>query len=56
MTCAGGFVLALCLGFATSALPGPPILCGDGVPEGAELCGDGNTVDGDGCSSTCLLE
>jgi cysteine-rich repeat protein len=27
--------------------------CGDGILEGGEVCDDGNTVDGDGCSSDC---
>ena len=31
-------------------------VCGDGVIECAEECDDGNTVDGDGCSSACALE
>lgn len=30
--------------------------CGDGVVEGLELCDDGNTTNGDGCSSTCTIE
>ncbi len=31
--------------------------CGDGVKEGpSELCDDGNTVNGDGCSATCTPE
>jgi cysteine-rich repeat protein len=30
--------------------------CGDGVKEGAEQCDDGNTQDGDCCSSTCQAE
>lgn len=30
--------------------------CGDGVLEGAEMCDDGNTKDGDGCSSKCKVE
>jgi serine-aspartate repeat-containing protein C/D/E len=33
----------------TNPLP----VCGDGVPEGAEECDDGNAVDGDGCDSDC---
>ncbi len=33
-----------------------PIVCGDGVREGAEACDDANTVEGDGCSSTCVVE
>ncbi len=27
--------------------------CGDGIVAGAELCDDGNAVDGDGCSADC---
>jgi cysteine-rich repeat protein len=30
--------------------------CGDRVVTGTETCDDGNTVGGDGCSSTCQLE
>jgi cysteine-rich repeat protein len=30
--------------------------CGNGTPELAEACDDGNLVDGDGCSSTCSVE
>ena len=30
--------------------------CGDGLLKGAEECDDGNTVSGDGCSSSCTLE
>lgn len=28
--------------------------CGNGIVEDGETCDDGNTVDGDGCSSTCI--
>ena len=35
---------------------GPVPVCGDGVVSGDEECDDNNTVDGDGCSSTCVLE
>jgi fibro-slime domain-containing protein len=31
-------------------------VCGDGVREGAEACDDHNTIDGDGCASSCTLE
>ena len=31
-------------------------ICGNGQQEGDEPCDDGNTVDGDGCSSTCISE
>lgn len=30
--------------------------CGNGVLDSGEECDDGNTVDGDGCSSQCLTE
>lgn len=30
--------------------------CGDGVVAGNELCDDGNTADGDGCSALCEIE
>lgn len=31
-------------------------VCGDGVITAPETCDDGNTVDGDGCSATCVAE
>ncbi len=31
-------------------------VCGNGVKEDGESCDDGNLTDGDGCSSTCLME
>lgn len=31
-------------------------VCGDGVVDPGEQCDDGNTVSGDGCSSTCTIE
>ena len=31
-------------------------MCGDGVKENREACEDGNTLNGDGCSSECLVE
>ena len=33
-----------------------PGVCGNGVPEGGELCDDGNHKAHDGCSKTCALE
>jgi cysteine-rich repeat protein len=30
--------------------------CGDGLVAATEQCDDGNTVDGDGCSSDCRYE
>ena len=32
------------------------VVCGDGVVDGAETCDDGNTADGDCCSSSCQLD
>jgi cysteine-rich repeat protein len=32
------------------------VACGDGILEGIEQCDDGNTLSGDGCSSTCQTE
>lgn len=31
-------------------------ICGNGVIEGGETCDDGNTMNGDGCSSVCQIE
>ncbi len=31
-------------------------VCGNGVVEDSELCDDGNSLDGDGCSSRCVYE
>jgi TonB family protein len=39
-------------GEAKAAAP----MCGNGSVEAAEQCDDGNTLDGDGCSSTCRIE
>lgn len=35
---------------------GRPLVCGDSMVTGIEVCDDGNVVDGDGCSSNCTLE
>jgi len=35
---------------------GPPPVCGNSVIESGEQCDDGNTNNGDGCSSTCQNE
>lgn len=32
------------------------LYCGDKIKNGPEVCDDGNTVNGDGCSSTCQSE
>ncbi|WP_081426461.1 lamin tail domain-containing protein [Sorangium cellulosum] len=34
----------------------PSGICGDGVVDAGEVCDDGNTADGDGCSPTCQIE
>jgi cysteine-rich repeat protein len=34
----------------------PECTCGDGVVHAPEQCDDGNTLDGDGCSSICRVE
>ncbi|MEK6860963.1 MAG: DUF4215 domain-containing protein, partial [Nanoarchaeota archaeon] len=31
-------------------------ICGNGIKEGSEQCDDGNLINGDGCSSLCLIE
>jgi cysteine-rich repeat protein len=38
----------------TTSNPPPPVnTCGDSVIDKGEACDDGNTLDGDGCSSAC---
>lgn len=34
---------------------GHPAVCGNGVREDVEQCDDGNALDGDGCSSICIV-
>jgi cysteine-rich repeat protein len=34
----------------------PAPFCGDGVKNGSEVCDDGNSSNGDGCSSACVFE
>lgn len=38
-----------------NTVPEEPSICGNGKLESKELCDDGNVVDGDGCSATCLI-
>ena len=42
------------LGGIGGAIPVP--VCGNGILEATEQCDDGNTVNKDGCDSTCLIE
>jgi len=34
----------------------PAGVCGDGMVDAGEECDDGNTLDGDGCTSACVVE
>jgi cysteine-rich repeat protein len=61
--CTGGSIssidtcTACSAGFIPSGSPTPDTwveVCGDGLRVGNEICDDGNTVDGDGCSMDCL--
>lgn len=49
ITCPDGYTS---LGTATTCA----IVCGDNVKDTSEKCDDGNTSNGDGCSSACLVE
>ena len=40
----------------TNSYNPPTQLCGNGIIEGTETCDDGNTANGDCCSSTCQYE
>ncbi|MBI4147104.1 DUF4215 domain-containing protein [Candidatus Woesearchaeota archaeon] len=42
--------------YSSCKMAPPSATCGNGIEEGAETCDDGNTVTGDGCSSTCQTE
>lgn len=35
--------------------PDAPLICGDGLVVSPETCDDGNAIDGDGCTTTCVL-
>ncbi|HEX5062143.1 MAG TPA: DUF4215 domain-containing protein, partial [Kofleriaceae bacterium] len=45
-----------CLGFSTAVLDWNVATCGDAVRTGGEACDQGDTTNGDGCSSTCDVE
>lgn len=38
------------------AAPDAAPRCGDGLINGADVCDDGNSADGDGCNATCMIE
>jgi MYXO-CTERM domain-containing protein len=42
--------------FLQHCVPNPTPICGDGFLAMSETCDDGNTMNGDGCSSTCQVE
>lgn len=46
----------VCDGSGSCTHPLPLPVCGNGCKEQGEECDDGNTSNGDGCSSTCKLE
>jgi cysteine-rich repeat protein/probable HAF family extracellular repeat protein len=43
-------------GHAVRLDPFDPALCGNGTVDPGEDCDDGNTTNGDGCDTTCLVE
>lgn len=43
-------------GFFFGEIAAPAPVCGNSIIETGETCDDGNTVSGDGCSSTCQTE
>jgi cysteine-rich repeat protein/parallel beta-helix repeat protein len=53
-TCSGGYLSYTVTGFDSTG--GETGTCGNGAVEGTEACDDGNTSNGDGCSSTCTIE
>jgi cysteine-rich repeat protein len=50
------FFLAGPFGCGGGGSSGEKNTCGDGIVAGAEQCDDGNTIDGDCCSSDCQFE
>ena len=39
-----------------TALNSCPVVCGNGIVDGSDVCDDGGTISGDGCSSSCTTE
>ncbi|MCC6996825.1 MAG: DUF4215 domain-containing protein [Deltaproteobacteria bacterium] len=50
-----GFAAAGCAASSDDPGNGSPV-CGNGKLESGEICDDGNTTGGDGCSARCLME
>ncbi len=42
--------------FNTSSCISAPPICGNGIIQSGEMCDDNNTINGDGCSSSCQIE
>jgi cysteine-rich repeat protein len=55
LTASGAWDIQTCSNTFGYVCEGPP-LCGNGVRATTEGCDDGNLVNGDGCSSTCVVE
>lgn len=43
------------LSFNVASIPNEPV-CGNGTVEEGEACDDGNNINGDGCSNSCVIE
>ncbi len=48
--------IEMCDGTQCVTKPGTVPGCGNGILEACEECDDGNNIDHDGCSATCLIE
>lgn len=55
LSASGTWDIQLCANALGYVCEGPPI-CGNGVLGSGEGCDDGNSVNGDGCSSSCVVE
>ncbi|MFN0064581.1 MAG: lectin-like protein [Myxococcaceae bacterium] len=55
LTASGQWDIRVC-GTATGFVCEGPPRCGNGVLASGEACDDGNSANGDGCSSTCVVE
>ncbi len=48
--------LELAVAELADGIVGDVPVCGNGIVQPGELCDDGNTAGGDGCSATCTVE